>query len=126
MIDFIRRAFDSVRLTRELSAAEDTIADLTRQLKSIHQAPSFREVCTEFDASEYVPQLFDRVIDDLAPFVERDALKLLKTAFAGLGKETASRPRMYGQVAENYPDRVLEFRFELDRIGTSVRVANFR
>jgi DNA mismatch repair ATPase MutS len=126
MTDFIRRAFDATRLTRELSAAEDTIADLNHQLKTMRQAPSFREVATDFDASEYVPQLFDRVIDDLAPFVERDALKLLKTAFAGLGKERGSRPKMYGQVAENYSDRVLEFRFELDRMGTSVRVATFR
>jgi hypothetical protein len=124
MTNFIRRAFDAVRLTRELATAEIRIAVLEGELKHRHSGPSFSEVATDFDASALFPQLVDKVIDDLAPFIEQDALTMLKAGFTGVQRDRGSRATMHGLVAKDYASRTFQFRFEIGRMGTTVNVVD--
>jgi hypothetical protein len=124
MIALIRRALDANRLAKLLEKAEAKIIVLNAEISSRPQGPSFREVAKEFDASAIFPQLADRVIDDLSPFLQREAISLLKTAFKGLQDDRRGRPAMRAMVAEDYPSMVHHFTFEIDRMGTTVMIHN--
>ena len=67
----------------------------------------------------------DRVVDDLAPLLERDVLKFLKDGAGSLRRETRMVPRMDGAVAYDAMANVYEFEFRTTAMGTHVKVANF-
>lgn len=124
MFRFIRRAMEAGRLTRELDAAQAQINALKSELSHCYSCPSFREVARDFDATAIYPMVAERVVEDLSPFLEREAIKLLKDAFRGLEKDRRGRPMMTAAIAEDYAAQVFQIAFEVDRMGTSVRVAS--
>jgi hypothetical protein len=124
MIALIRRALDANRLAKLLEKAEVEIIALNAELSSRPNRPNFCEVAKDFDASAIFPQLADRVIDDLSPFLQKEAISLLKTAFKGLQTDRMGRPSMRAMVAEDYTSRVHHFNFETDRMGTTVMIHN--
>ena len=126
MIRFIRRAMDAERLTLELEKAQDEIDALKREMSSRPLGPSFREVAKDFDATAIFSLVSERVVDDISPFLEREAIKMLKDAFRGLEKDRGGLPMMTAHIAEDYAAQVLQVVFDVDRMGTSIRVANFK
>lgn len=125
MLSLIRRALDAKRLTVELEAAEAEIAALRAELSSRLLGPSFREVAKDFDATRFHDLLIDRVVEDLAPMLERDALAFLKSGMKSLARETRYSPRMEGAVAYDAFADVYAFEFQTVSMGTRVNVANF-
>ncbi len=125
MIALIRRALDARRLTAELEAAESEITSLKAELSSRLLGPSFREVAKDFDATGFHDQIMDRVVDDLAPMLERDALKFLKAGMKSLARNTRYSPRMTGAVAYDAMANVFEFEFRAGAMGTRVKAVNF-
>ncbi len=125
MIALIRRALDARRLTAELEAAESEIASLRAELSSRLLGPSYREVAKDFDATAFHDHLMDRVVEDLAPMLERDALKFLKSGMKALARDVHFRPRMEGAVAYNAMANVYEFEFRAGAMGTRVKAVNF-
>ncbi len=125
MIALIRRALDARRLTAELEAAEAEIANLKAELSSRLLGPSYREVAKDFDATTFHDQLMDRVVEDLSPMLERDALKFLKIGMKALARDVHYRPRMEGAVAYDAFADVYAFEFRTAAMGTTVKAANF-
>ncbi len=121
MIALIRRALDARRLTTELEAAEVKIILLKAELSSHLLGPSFREVAKDFDASAMWPTIIDRVVNDLAPILEQDALAFLKTAMRSLPKDTKSSPLVAGAVAYNEMSKIYQFEFRVGAMGTMIK-----
>jgi hypothetical protein len=124
MIALIRRALDANRLAKQLEQAEAEIVALKAELSTRINRPNFREVAREFDASAIFSQLADKVIADLSPFLQQEAISLLKTAFKGLRTDRMVKPSMYAMVAEDYTERAHHFKFETNRMGTTVTIHN--
>lgn len=123
MITVIRRAFDVNRLTKELGQAEAKIASLEEQLASRPVANNFIEVAKEFDASEYFDLMADRLMEDLGPVIERDAMSLLKRAMSSL-RSDQGKPILYTSVAQDYYAGTHVFRFGFSRAETQIAVAS--
>lgn len=125
MLAMIRRALDAKRLTGELEAAEREIASLKAELSSRLIGPSWREVAKDFDASHLHDDVIRKVIDDLAPALEHDAIQFLKHAAAGFQREYRNTARMTGAVAYDMTANVYEFEFRTRAMGTRVKSMNF-
>lgn len=125
MLTLIRRALDARRLTTELEAAEAEIARLKAELSSRLFGSSFHEVAKSFDATAFHNQLMAQVIDDLAPLLERDALKFLKAGMKSLVRESQYSPRMTGAVAYDAMNCIYEFEFRTEAMGTRVKAASW-
>lgn len=118
MFALIRRALDAKRLASELERAELRIAQLEHQASQRPHLPSFVEVAKEFDVSQLHDEVRAKVVDDLAPMLERSALDFLKTAMREMPKET--RRPIIGLAAYDRVSRTHHFRFESPAMGTTV------
>ncbi len=121
MFTLILRALDARRLTVELEAAEAEITRLKKELSLRLLGPSFREVAKDFDATVFHDQLMDRVVEDLSPMLERDALAFLKTAMRSLARDTSLSPRMAGAVAYDVMTDIYQFEFRVGAMGTMIK-----
>ena len=121
MISLIRRALDAKRLTTELEAAEVKITDLRAELSRRLLGPSFGEVAKDFDATPFHNYLMDRVVEDLAPMLEQDDIKFLKTAMKSFEKNSMYSPRMTGAVAYDAANNLYQFEFHAKSMRTLIR-----
>lgn len=117
----LRRLFDASRLAREVETLEAENRRLKLELSGRLIGPSYREVSKSFDASNIEHEVIGRVIDDLAPLLEADALRVLKQVMRDLRRD--GRPFLHAQVAFDGAARCYEYRFEVSKAGVTVRGA---
>jgi hypothetical protein len=123
----IRRALDADRLSEELTRAEATIQRLREELdveRNAPRGPHFYEVAKDFDASALYPLITDRVLDDFAPFVNRDALKFLTRGFKTINHNSSS-PMLNARVAECAQSGSHRVELKLHAANTVVEVYDF-
>ena len=121
MFILIRRALDASRLTTELETAEAEITSLKAELSSRLLGPSFREVAKDFDVKGFHDYLMDRVVEDLAPMLERDAIAFLKTGMKSLAGDKRLSPRMVGAVAYDVMTDIYQFEFRVRSMNTIIK-----
>lgn len=83
LITKVKELFSVPRLHEENARLMERIGELETQLKAARRnpTPAFMEVAKEFEVDWLKGKVEQKVIEDLAPFVQEDAIKFLKQAF---------------------------------------------
>jgi len=110
---------DLQRLTEENEHLKAEIATLESRLRQELGKPAFEQVSKNFTLDGLHKRVYDRVIEDFAGFVSRDALELLKAAFHPNAYRSASGS---ADVAYNRDSQVFQMRFTLPSVHTEVVV----
>ena len=120
MIALIRRITNSVRLEAQLSAAENRISILEDMLKAARSGPCFAEVAKDFDVSHIHAEAIARVVDDLSPMLEQEAISLLKQGMHRLVEDHRG-PSMIARSAYEMTNCVYQLEFRVPAMGTVVQ-----
>jgi predicted glycosyl hydrolase (DUF1957 family) len=122
-MNIVQRVLDVNRLTKQLEEAEKKIKELEAQLtrQKISHA-NYAMVAKDFDASKIYDEIAQTVVEEFKPIIKESALDLLETVMRTVERENRGRNLIAGSVAFDTSNRVYEFRFEMPRISTTVKV----
>lgn len=127
--------FAFIKRIQELSILTDRIEHLEREnqrlqiktvLDSRQTQPSFCEVSSELDLSSIIPLVQERVVDELAPILKDDMMRLVHNAIRQMGSGRNSPPyEVSGRIAHECTTDIHRIQYETRAVNSYVEVASF-